>query len=72
MNGLPTPTVLSATMRAFFIEELAHPSKIALSYNAPEPVPGRNQVLVDVFSAGLNFFDVSGVYKRMTLKLKKA
>lgn len=46
-------------MRAFFIEQLAHPSKITLSYNAPEPVPGRNQVLVDVYSAGLNFFDVS-------------
>lgn len=46
-------------MRAFVIQKLAHPSQIALSYDVPEPTAGRNQVLVDVYSAGLNFFDVS-------------
>ncbi|KAF9447491.1 alcohol dehydrogenase [Macrolepiota fuliginosa MF-IS2] len=45
-------------MRGFVIKDLAHPSKIALSYDAPEPVPGKNQILVDVYSAGLNFFDI--------------
>lgn len=46
-------------MRAFVINQLNHPSKIELTKDAPEPklVPG--QVLVDVYSAGLNFFDVS-------------
>ncbi|KXN90586.1 Quinone oxidoreductase-like protein 2 [Leucoagaricus sp. SymC.cos] len=45
-------------MRAYVVKELAHPSKIALSHDAQEPVPGKNQVLVDVYSAGLNFFDI--------------
>ncbi|KAF5354780.1 hypothetical protein D9756_005294 [Leucocoprinus leucothites] len=45
-------------MRAFVVKELAHPSRISLSRDVPEPVPGKNQVLVDIYSAGLNFFDV--------------
>ena len=46
-------------MRAFVIDQLNHPSKIELTTDAPEPklVPGG--VPVDVYSAGLNFFDVS-------------
>ncbi len=44
-------------MRAFVVRELQHPSKISLE-NAPEPKPGPNYVLVDVYAAGLNFFDV--------------
>ncbi|KAJ3575128.1 hypothetical protein NP233_g1305 [Leucocoprinus birnbaumii] len=40
------------------VNELAHHSKIALSRDVPEPVPGKDQVLVDVYSAGLNFFDI--------------
>jgi NADPH:quinone reductase-like Zn-dependent oxidoreductase len=46
-------------MRAFVVRELAHPSGITLSSNVPEPTAGKNQVLIDVYSAGLNFFDVS-------------
>lgn len=46
-------------MRAFVIKKLAHPSKIELTRDAPEPVPAPDQILVDVFSAGLNFYDVS-------------
>jgi NADPH:quinone reductase len=46
-------------MRAFVINEYAHPSKIALTKNAPEPTLDKDQVLVDVYSAGLNFFDVT-------------
>ncbi|CAA7257485.1 unnamed protein product [Cyclocybe aegerita] len=45
-------------MRAFVVNELAHPSKIALNNNTPEPKAGANQVLVDVYSVGLNFFDI--------------
>lgn len=45
-------------MRAFVIKELNHPSKISLATDVPEPKAGRNEVLVDVYSAGLNFFDV--------------
>ncbi|KAG5726061.1 Quinone oxidoreductase-like protein 2 [Termitomyces sp. T112] len=44
-------------MRGFVVSELKHHSKIPLSTSAPEPKPGPGQVLVDVYSAGLNFFD---------------
>jgi len=46
-------------MRAFVVNKLSHPSNIALDANAPEPRAGSSQVLVDVYSAGLNFFDAS-------------
>ncbi|KDR75883.1 hypothetical protein GALMADRAFT_248626 [Galerina marginata CBS 339.88] len=45
-------------MRGFVIKELAHPSKISLSHDVPDPKAGPGQVLVDVYSAGLNFFDI--------------
>jgi NADPH:quinone reductase len=47
-------------MKAFIISEYAHPSKIPLSHDAPEPfpTPDSDQLLIDVYSAGLNFFDV--------------
>ncbi|KAG8767924.1 hypothetical protein FRC15_005380 [Serendipita sp. 397] len=45
-------------MRAFTIKEYAHPSKIQLSTNETEPVAAEGQVLVDVYSAGLNYFDI--------------
>ncbi|KAI0644512.1 alcohol dehydrogenase [Trametes meyenii] len=45
-------------MRAFVINEYAHPSKISVVSNAPEPKAGKGQVLVDVYSAGLNYFDI--------------
>lgn len=45
-------------MRGFVVKDLAHPSKIPLAANVPEPKAGKDQVLVDVYSAGLNFFDV--------------
>jgi NADPH2:quinone reductase len=51
----------TTAMRAFVIAEYAHPSKIQLTHNAPEPVrkPGSDELLIDVHSAGLNFLDVS-------------
>ncbi|KAF8501790.1 NAD-P-binding protein [Russula emetica] len=47
-------------MRAFVVSEYAHPSKIQLTHNAPEPVwkPSSDDILIDVHSAGLNFFDI--------------
>lgn len=48
-------------MRAYVVNELNHPSQIPLANNVPEPKAGKNEVLVDVYSAGLNFFDV-GIY----------
>ncbi|KAF8658325.1 hypothetical protein AX16_002093 [Volvariella volvacea WC 439] len=45
-------------MRAFVVKELAHPSKITVSSDAPEPRVGQDQVLVEIYSAGLNFFDI--------------
>jgi hypothetical protein len=47
-------------MRAFVVSEHGHPSKIQLTHNAPEPVrkPGSDDILIDIHSAGLNFFDV--------------
>ena len=46
-------------MRAFVVKELTHPSNISLSTDIPEPIAGPGQVLVDVYSAGLNFFEAS-------------
>lgn len=46
-------------MRAFLINQLNHPSKIELTKDAPEPRLVSDQVLVDVYAAGLNFYDVS-------------
>lgn len=48
-------------MKALVITEYAHPSKLQLTRDAPEPVPkqGSDELLIDVHSAGLNFFDVA-------------
>ena len=48
-------------MKAFLVSEYAHPSKIQLTHDAPEPIrtPGSNELLIDVHSAAVNFFDVS-------------
>jgi NADPH2:quinone reductase len=48
-------------MRAFVIDHYAHPSAQKLTENAPGPDSaklGKDEVLVDVYSAALNFFDV--------------
>ncbi|KLO18426.1 alcohol dehydrogenase [Schizopora paradoxa] len=45
-------------MRAFAVKELVHPSKITVSNDFPEPEAGPNDVIVDVYSAGLNYFDI--------------
>ncbi|KAH8119400.1 alcohol dehydrogenase [Phellopilus nigrolimitatus] len=45
-------------MRAFVINKYAHPSLVHLSTDAPEPRPAGDELLVEVYSAGLNFFDI--------------
>ncbi len=45
-------------MRAYIVNELNHPSQIPLANDVPEPKASENEVLIDVYSAGLNFFDV--------------
>lgn len=48
-------------MKAFVVKEFAHHSQIPLTHDFPEPrpKPSSDEVLVEVHSAGLNFFDVS-------------
>ncbi|KAJ7084417.1 hypothetical protein B0H15DRAFT_784065 [Mycena belliarum] len=53
-------------MRAFVIHELAHPSKIKLTTDWPIPDLKENHIMVDVYSAGVNFFDIlqaQGLYQ---------
>ncbi|KAK7472585.1 hypothetical protein VKT23_000698 [Stygiomarasmius scandens] len=45
-------------MRGIVVNELKHHSQIPLSKNVPIPKPGKNEVLCDVYSAAMNFFDV--------------
>ncbi|KAI0306202.1 chaperonin 10-like protein [Multifurca ochricompacta] len=47
-------------MKAFVVSEYAHPTKIQLTHDAPEPVPtpGSDDLLIDVHSSGLNYFDI--------------
>ncbi|KAH7888739.1 hypothetical protein F5I97DRAFT_1855116 [Phlebopus sp. FC_14] len=45
-------------MRAYVVTEWVHPSKLTLVHDAPEPVPSPEDVVVDIHSAALNFFDI--------------
>ncbi|KAL0575748.1 hypothetical protein V5O48_006235 [Marasmius crinis-equi] len=45
-------------MRAVVVKELAHHNKIPITRDAPDPTPAAGQVIVDVYSTGLNFFDI--------------
>jgi len=47
-------------MKAYVISEYAHHSKIPLTLDAPDPVleNDSDSLLIDVHSAGLNFFDI--------------
>lgn len=51
-------------MKALVISEYAHPSQIPLTRDAPVPVPtpDSDELLINVHSAGLNFFDASYTY----------
>ncbi|GAW08547.1 alcohol dehydrogenase [Lentinula edodes] len=45
-------------MRGLQVKELAHHSKIELSYDVPEPTAKEGEILIDIYSGGLNFFDI--------------
>ncbi|GBE81072.1 Quinone oxidoreductase-like protein [Sparassis crispa] len=45
-------------MRAFVVHKHEHPSKLSLTADAADPIPGPGEVLVEVYSAGMNFFDI--------------
>ncbi|KAF8210306.1 hypothetical protein K438DRAFT_1665380 [Mycena galopus ATCC 62051] len=45
-------------MKAFVVHEHNHHSKIALTKDWPVPTLKKDQIMVDVYSAGLNFFDI--------------
>ncbi|KAG0707335.1 hypothetical protein DFH29DRAFT_896909 [Suillus ampliporus] len=45
-------------MRAYVVNEWVHPSELKLLDDAPEPEVTGDQILVDVYSSALNFFDI--------------
>ncbi|KAI6134470.1 hypothetical protein EV401DRAFT_1905489 [Pisolithus croceorrhizus] len=45
-------------MRAYVVNRNAHPSELALVSGAPVPTPKADEIIVDVYSAALNFFDI--------------
>ncbi|KAF8313098.1 alcohol dehydrogenase [Clavulina sp. PMI_390] len=45
-------------MKAFRVAKHEHPADITPASDAPEPTAGPGQVIVEVYSAGLNFFDI--------------
>ncbi|KAJ7188200.1 alcohol dehydrogenase [Mycena filopes] len=45
-------------MKAFVVHKHAHPSNIPLTTDWPVPPLNDGEIMVDVYSAGLNFFDI--------------
>ncbi|QRV94160.1 Zinc-binding dehydrogenase [Ceratobasidium sp. AG-Ba] len=45
-------------MKAIVIDKYAHPSRQPIAHQAPEPVPAGDDVVVEVYAAALNFFDI--------------
>lgn len=45
-------------MRAYVVTKLVHPSQLKLVDDAPEPEATGDEIIVDVYSSALNFFDV--------------
>ena len=44
-------------MKAWQISRYAHPSKLNITTHAPDPSPKPDEVIVEVYSAALNFFE---------------
>lgn len=40
------------------VNKWVHPSELKLVDNAPEPKAADDEIIVDVYSSALNFFDV--------------
>ncbi|KAF8584843.1 alcohol dehydrogenase [Ramaria rubella] len=45
-------------MKAWQVTSYAHPSKLRMTVDALEPKPAPGEVIVEVYSAALNFFDI--------------
>ncbi|KIK46929.1 hypothetical protein CY34DRAFT_75138 [Suillus luteus UH-Slu-Lm8-n1] len=45
-------------MRAYVVTKLVHPSQLKLVDDAPEPEATGEEIVVDVYSSALNFFDI--------------
>ncbi|KAG1848603.1 hypothetical protein C8R48DRAFT_729864 [Suillus tomentosus] len=45
-------------MRAYVVNKWVHPSELKLVDNAPEPKAAGDEIIVDVYSSALNFFDI--------------
>lgn len=45
-------------MRAYVVTKLVHPSQLKLVDDAPEPEATGDEIIVDVYSSALNFFDI--------------
>ncbi|KAF8190338.1 hypothetical protein K438DRAFT_1831887 [Mycena galopus ATCC 62051] len=56
-------------MKAFVVHELTDPSKIAVTKDFPVPTLGKDQIMVDVYSAGLNFYDILQAQGRYQVKM---
>ena len=46
-------------MRAYVVPKYTHPDDLQLAADVPEPIAGPGEVIIDVYSAGLNYYDVS-------------
>ncbi|KAH7927154.1 NAD(P)-binding protein [Leucogyrophana mollusca] len=55
-------------MRAYVINEWIHPSKLTLLSDAPEPEARLDEVIVEIYSAALNFFDILQVQGKYQVK----
>ncbi|KAL4073966.1 hypothetical protein V8B97DRAFT_1937400 [Scleroderma yunnanense] len=55
-------------MRAYVVNEYVHPSDLRLVPDAPVPIPQSDEVLVDVYSSALNFFDILQAQGRYQIK----
>ncbi|KAG2150582.1 hypothetical protein DEU56DRAFT_869378 [Suillus clintonianus] len=55
-------------MRAYVVNKWVHPSELKLVDDAPEPEATGDEILVDVFSSALNFFDILQVQGKYQVK----
>ena len=51
--------LLLKTMRGYVVAKYTHPNDLQLATDVLEPMAGPGQVIIDIYSAGLNYFDVS-------------
>jgi NADPH2:quinone reductase len=54
-------------MRAYVVNKWVHPSQLKLVDDAPEPEATEGEIIVDVYSSALNFFDVRCIVSKAFL-----